>query len=221
MSKQNLLDKYKELLEKGYDSKSSFLNIFAEMEKYYFSLDYITEEKANEIIEFGDFLNEENSIKSFINEHSFKVFKKIYNQLKKAFRRDKDFNKECDDILDNLDVKQVRQLESLYKKIDSIKMDKEYKISYKDGLVYTSFFPVISSNEMSKILEFKSFLARGLEEGAVFICDFIDAKTDSIITAGFVIENGDWYSLRESFVKSIHTRTDCSYQNFIALRKDE
>ena len=68
-------------------------------------------------------------------------------------------------------------------------------------------------------MEFKSYLAKGLLEGAVFVCDFLDFENDLVLSSGFVFENGKWHPLRENFVKSIHHRDDFKKQEYVSIRK--
>lgn len=216
-----LLNKYKKYIEDGNDVKTSFLNIFKEIQELPFEREPISEEKAREILELGDFLFSNESILKFIKEDkNHNIFKELYDDLKNVFRKDRNFNKECEDILVNLDVIEVRELESLYKQINKFSLDKEYTISYKDGLVYSSTFLLGSSSFMPNVLEFKSYIAKALIEGGIFVCDFLDFDNDTILSAGFVFQNKKWYPLKENFVSTIHKRNDFPRQQFIAIPKE-
>ena len=217
MSKITLLNKYKNNIDESKKDSNikSFLDIFKELEQEYISgKKPIPEDQANEIIELGDFLENVENIKML---KEFSIFKDIYKNLK-HFNADnhKNFYEECDSILCSLNGQEVRQIETLYKLLLEINLDKEFHLIYSDGINLSYKIPLESEGDMKEVLENKSFLARALKKNAVFICDFFDFEKEIIYTSGFVFDKGEWFPLKVNFLKKIHTLDNVKQEFLVA-----
>ena len=220
----SLLEKFKESLKSkiNEDSKTTFMNIFEMIKVNYLTQNKpISEDMANEIIELGDFIFGKDNLDSFLYLESIELntFKSLYFKLKKVFNPDKDFFEECDEILCSLKVNQVREVETFYKAISRLDIDMELKISYRDGVVYKEEVPINSLDDNMNVLRIKSFIARAVTLGAVFLCDFINIEKNEVTSAGFVFNEGVWLPLKESFIQDVHKNDKFSSQKYISLPK--
>ena len=213
-----ILNKFKEKI-KGATNNSSIVNnsfneIFNDITNNLEKNRTLSETIVHEIIELGDYI-EENKIN--ITSQNKESFYEIYHQLKSLFRSNFDFIEDCKEVLLGLKVNEVRETEKFYKLITSKQKDFSLKISYKDGFVFSADIPCASLYDNMKVLEVKSFIARAISQGAVFIIDYFDFEQQTIFTAGFVFNEGEFKPLKESFLEQIHKIETLQNQKYFAF----
>lgn len=196
MENLSLLEKFKKTESKT----KAFIDIFKHINENYLNKNSSLDEKImKELIELGDYCFKNNEKMNSCQEEEF-LFQ-IYSQIKDVYKDYEDFETNCIEDLCDLKVDEVRELESLYSKINKEFDLKIIQISFTDGFFYNESFDKDFFHNDLNILKFKSLIARALRHESVIFFNFYNKENNNLISTSIVFQKGIWYPLSIAYNK--------------------